>query len=119
MWTTALQDLRNHLSDGATDRYHFRKRCFGEIDGTNTRFKTFEFRRVTDFTQEEGVYINGVLQPASGVSSDSLIPGEFILQTAPSDGSIVEASYYTQWFLDSELEDFLKQSSRWLSLIHI
>jgi hypothetical protein len=114
MWTTATDDLRTLLSDGPTDRYYFRKRCFGEVTGLNVRYKTFEFRRVTDFTTSPGVYINGGLLPASGVSADSLLTGEFILVTPPIDGDVVEASYYTQWFLDSELNTFLVDSSRWL-----
>lgn len=113
-WINAKQSFRIYLSDGATDRYHFRKRCFGEVNGVNLRFKTFEFRRITDFTLTQGVYIDGVLQPISAIAADAPIPGEFILVSAPLDGSIVEASYYTQWFLDSELDDFLSQSSEWL-----
>jgi hypothetical protein len=113
-WITAKADIRIHLNDGPTDRYHFRKRCFGELNSVNTRFKTFEFRRITDLTKTQGVFINGVLQPLSAVSEDSVITGEFILTTPPQDGDIVEASYYTQWFLDAELENFLSQASRWL-----
>lgn len=114
-WTTAIQDLRILLSDGATDKYNFRKRCFGEINGTNTRFKTFDFRRITDFTVTDSVFLDGVLQPSSAIVADSPLTGEFILQNAPIDGSLVEASYYIQWFLDAELEQFVKDGSLWLS----
>jgi hypothetical protein len=113
MWLTGKQDLRIALSDGPTDRYHFRKRVFGELNGSNLRFKTFEFRRITDFTLSPGVFLNGVLLPVSSVSTDSILTGEFILTTPPIDGDVLEASYYTQWFLDAELDDFLVDSSRW------
>lgn len=113
MWLTAKQDLRIALSDGPTDRYHFRKRVFGELNGINTRYKTFEFRRITDFTLTQGVYLNGTLLPTLAVAADSVLPGEFLLNTPPNDGDIVEASYYTQWFLDAELDSFLTDASRW------
>lgn len=118
-WSTAVTDLRTLLSDGPTDRYNSRKRCFGEINGTNNLFRTFEFRRITDFTQAVlplGVYINGSAVPATGISADYPNTGEFVLSTGhiPIDGDIVEASYYNQWFLDSELTDFLNTASNWL-----
>lgn len=113
-WITAISDLRIELSDGSTDRYHFRKEVFGELNGNNLLFKTFEFRRTTDFTQESGVFLNGNLLPISGVSSDDLSTGVFILVEAPVDGDSLEASYYSQWFIDEELQEFLISSSRWL-----
>lgn len=119
-WLTAVSDLRTLLSDGPTDRYSSRKRCFGEVNGTNLIFKTFEFRRVTDFTTAsfpQGVYIDGTVVPASGVASDFTPTGEFVLTVGyvPQDGDIVEASYYSQWFIDSELSEFLTTASNWLS----
>lgn len=114
MWTTGIQKLRVILSDGPTDRYNFRKRCFGEINEINTRFKTFDFRRITDFSVQQGIFLDGVLQAVSAVSSDSPLTGEFILASAPADGSVLEASYYTQWFLDAELNEFLNDGVLWL-----
>lgn len=114
-WTTANQELRQLLRDGPTDRLRFRKRVFGEINGTNKLFKTFEFRRVTDLTTATlplGVYINGV-QGAS-VASDYPDVGAFELTTAPVDGDIVEASYYVQFFTDAEIDQFLNNGAKWL-----
>lgn len=113
MWLTGKQDLRIELSDGPTDRYHFRKRCFGETNGSNTRFKTFEFRRITDFTLTDGVFLNGNLLNNSDIAQDFVATGEFVLGFLAVDGDIIEASYYTQWFLDAELDNFLVDSSRW------
>lgn len=113
MWLSSKQDLRINLSDGPTDRYHFRKRVFGELNGTNLRFKTFDDRRITDFTLVPSVYLNGVLLSVTDITSDSLYTGEFLVLTPPVDGDILEASYYTQWFLDAELDDFLKQATLW------
>lgn len=91
------------------------------MNGSNIAFKTFEARRVTNFTTAAsgpgngGVFVSGVQIPASGVSADNPETGEFALVTAPVDnGTLVEASYYTQWFDDSELDTFLQVSSRWL-----
>lgn len=116
-WITAVSDLRTLLSDGPTDRYSSRKRCFGEVNGSNLMFRTFEFRRITNFTSAtlpQGVYIDGIIVPASGFSADYPDTGEFVFISAPSDGSEVEASYYSQWFLDTELQDFLSVASSWL-----
>lgn len=118
-WTSPEIDLRTLLSDGPTDKHRYRKRVFGEINGTNTSFKTFEFRRVTNFaaaTTPLGVWINGILQPPANISSDSVSTGDFYLVTAPADGSLVEASYYIQWFNDSEIDNFLRLASNWLNL---
>jgi len=114
-WTTSLADLRALLSDGASDKYRYRKRVINEVNGVNRVFKTFEFRRVTDFTSvtgDLGVYVNGAL---ATVSSDTVGNGEFVLATAPTDGSYVEATYYIQWFLDAELNQFLRSGSQFLN----
>lgn len=119
MWTTAVADLRVQLSDQPDDRYNSQKQCFGQVDGSNLTFRTFEFRRVTDFTTAAaplGVYLNGVRLDPSAIVVDYVNTGEFMLaaSAAPTGGQVVDASYYTQWFLDSELETFLVIASRWL-----
>jgi hypothetical protein len=111
--------LRQAISDGPEDKYCDQKKCFGKTNGSNLQFKTFEFRRVTNFTTATwplGVFINGVLQPASIVNEDDVDSGNFLLQSidAPADGTVVEASYYYQWFTDSELDQFLQNASNWL-----
>lgn len=118
-WTTALDDLRTLLSDGATDKLRYRKRVFGECNGVNTSFKTLEFRRITDFTVAVapfGIWISGALQLPATVSTDFTQSGDFVLATAPTDGQVVEASYYVQWFTDAEINQFLRLSSNWLSM---
>jgi hypothetical protein len=108
--------VRTHLSDGPTDKLSYRKRGIGIINGTNLRFKTFEYRRITDLstaTAPLGVFVNG--SPVS-VSSDDVVSGEFVLAVAPIDGDVVEASYYSQWFVDTEFNTFLKNAAQWSSL---
>lgn len=116
-WTNAVYVLRQKINDGPTDKLRALKKCFGNVDGVNASFKTFEFRRITDFTQPEypeGVYIDGAVQPASGVIQDFSDTGFFKMYVAPSANQIVEATYYIQWFLDQELDAFLKTSYNWL-----
>lgn len=115
-WTTSTSDLRVLLSDGPKDKYRYRKRVFGLVDGTNKTFQTFEFRRISNLVGAAaplGVYVNG---SAVTVSADSPEAGEFTLQAAPADGVLVEATYYIQWFLDTELDQFLKSATQWLGL---
>lgn len=119
-WTTASDELRSILSDGPTDKLRYRKYIIGIQDGTNTAFKTLEFRRVSDFkdpllTTTLGVFKNGVrLDPTTDISSDDLGSAEFILAAAPANSDKILCTYYIQWFLDSELNVFLQNSSRWL-----
>lgn len=118
-WTTAKADLRNLLSDGATDKLRYRKKILGRVDGVNTVFKTLEKRRLTNFKTETsanlGVFIEGVrLNEATEISADNAEVGEVTLVTAPTNGQFVEASYYLQWFLDAELDVFLLQAAQWL-----
>jgi hypothetical protein len=120
-WTTAVTDLRTLLSDGAKDRYAYRKKCFGSVDGTNAMFKTLEFRRVSDFTDANsasplGVYVSGVRVATADVSSDDIASGEFTLALPPTPDQSVEATYYYRWFIDTELETFLTAASEWLGL---
>jgi len=115
-WTTYIDDMRRLLSDGPKDRLRHRKRVFGQVDGSNVVFKTLEFRRITDFTTAgapEGVYVNGV---TATVTTDDTDSGEFVLDTAPVDGDVVEATYYTQWFTDAELTGFIDEAANWLKI---
>ena len=118
-WLNPETDLRTLLSDGPTDKYRFRKKVFGEVDNSNLHFKTFEFRRLSDFTTVAaplGVYVNGVLLNTTDIASDNNSTGDFFLVAPVATRAKVEASYYIQWFLDSEIQEFLRLSSNWLSL---
>lgn len=113
-WTTSLADLRALISDGALDKFNFRKPLFGDVDGSNKSFKTLEVRRITDFSAPPsaplGVFVNGTLQT---VTADLPVEGVLTLTTAPTNGQKIEASYYSQWFLDSELNVFLLSATGW------
>lgn len=121
-WPTAIADLRALLNDGATDKLRHRKAVFGEVNGTNVVFKTFEFRRITDFTTAVaplGVFIRKPdgSAPQATVSLDNVAVGEFTISSAaPLEGEKVECTYYSQWFLDPELTTFLRSASDWLGL---
>ena len=117
MWTNAILELRTKLNDRSTDKLRANKLCFGETDGTNKLFKTLEFRRVTDFTiasSPEGVYVDGVRVASSGIAVDLTGTGFFEFVNPPTSNSRIEATYFIQWFLDYELDEFLKTASRWL-----
>lgn len=122
-WTAAPTDLRNLISDGDTDRNAYRKKCFGYVDGMNTSYKTLEFRRVTDFSDDSssaaplGVYVSGVRVPYTSITSDDTPTGEFVLMTAPTGSQVIEASYYYRWFLDSEITLFLEAAAEWLTSV--
>lgn len=119
-YQTGVSDLRTLLSDQPNDKYNFLQRCFGQVDGVNATFKTFFRRRATNFTAPTGavgVYLSNALVPASGFVSDDVESGVFVLTAtfAPTQDKVVEASYYNQWFDDSELDTFLQVASRWIA----
>lgn len=117
-WATAVSDLRTKLSDNTKDRLRAFKRVFGDINGVNLVFKTFEFRRITDFTNATGflgIYKNGVRLANSEIASDDLETGYFSLVHAPVNGDVIEATYYSQYFLDTELASFLRLASNFIA----
>lgn len=116
-WPSVLSDLRTSLSDNETDKLEYRKRVLNTQDGTNTTFKTFEWRRLTDFTGTDnpagtGVFVNGSIVT---VIADNPSMGEFSLALAPSNTDTLEASYYSQWFLDNDLQLFINEAVQWLT----
>lgn len=120
-WTTSTDDLRLLLNDGPTDKIRAFKRVFGDVNGVNVRFKTYEFRRVTNFasiadSSPLGVYVNGVKIPATSIATDLPETGFFsvTVPAIPAAGAVVEATYYVQFFLDSELDGFLRIAANWL-----
>ena len=118
-WANPIGDLRTLLSDGPTDKLRAFKGVFGNLNGTNTLFKTFEFRRTTDFTQSVapfGIYLNGNLLASNQIASDDLATGYFTLRSAPNDSDEILTTYYIQWFLDTELDGFLVRASDWIGL---
>lgn len=111
--------LRFILGDSDKDKLAHRKKVYGKVNGTNKVFKTFEKRRITDFTQSslpqpQGVLVNGSRLTHTDVAWDDPLSGEFELVNAPAVNSVVEATYYIQDFLDSELEEFLANAALWL-----
>lgn len=112
---SAILELRSLLSDGPEDKLAHRKAVFGDINGSNKKFKTLEFRRVQTLVGAVaplGVYVNNV---SVSVAADDLPSGEFELTTAPTDGQEVRATYYYWWFNDAELAGFLLNAARFLS----
>lgn len=119
-WNTAVADLRFLLSDNETDKLGYRKAILGERNSVNLRYKTFEDRRVTNFKTDTnlslGVHVAGVRILNAAITSDDPSIGEVILTVAPANTQRVEATYYYQWYLDTELAVFLRQATQWLGL---
>ncbi len=116
---TAILALRTLIFDGPQDKYAFNKRVIGDIDGVNTSFKTFENRRITDFTSPSaplGVYVSGALVTATSDDLGDANTGAFTISPAPDPTlrAVVTATYYYHLFVDSELDTFLQNASTWL-----
>lgn len=115
-WADPTTDLRNLIGDGAKDKERKLKQLVGQVDGTNKTFFTFEKRFLTDFTAPatpEGAFVNSTLV---AVTSQDAPIGQVVLTVAPDPGDIVEATYYFQWFENSELETFLRSASNWIGI---
>lgn len=111
-WTTAKAELRKLISDDSTDKRTIKKECIGLVNGTNKQFITFDYRRTTDFTAVNpfplGVFVDGV---SVAVTLDDPASGVFELAVAPALNKKVEATYFSQWFLDANLDQYLKDSA--------
>lgn len=88
----------------------------GRQTGTNLVFKTEEKRRLTDFsapTAPQGVFLNG--SPVTGITDFPEV-GQFSFPVgnAPGINDTLEATYYTQWFIDSELDGFITEGVEWI-----
>jgi len=120
----AITALRTLIKDNPTDKLCSMKQVIGTVDGSNLIFKTFEYRRVTDFTTNPtpfplGVYKNGAaLDPATDITADDTDSGTFQIDVSvvPSNRDSIRATYYYQWFTDTELDEFLQNASTWLGL---
>lgn len=115
----AISALRNILLDGPKDKICANKKVLGICDGVNTVFKTFEYRRITDFTNPvfpEGIYQSGQPIDSGLVDSDDLASGIFVVNGSaiPDNRITMTATYYYQWFTDAELDSFLQNASTWL-----
>lgn len=111
-WTGYIDELRRIVSDGPTDKRTVLKKCIGRSDGTNKQFITFEVRRLTTFNPAPsfplGVYVDGV---SAAVAIDDPVSGIFELAVAPAANKSVEATYYSQWFTDSQITQFMTDAA--------
>ncbi len=123
-WLTtsaAWTSLRSILKDNPKDKICSTKAVLGEVNGQNLIFKTFEYRRLTDFTDNglafpEGLYLNGNRLSSTAVTADDTDSGAFQMVSALDDRDSLRATYYYHWFTDSELDSFLINASNWLGL---
>lgn len=116
---TAISSLRQMIYDGPTDKICANKKVLGVTDGINSIFKTFEFRRITDFSEAEfplGIFLKGVAIDTGLVVQDDLASGIFQLSgdAIPTNRDSLTASYYYQWFVDAELTTFMQNATTWL-----
>lgn len=119
---TAITALRNILFDGPKDKRANGKKVLGVIDGTNATFSTFEYRRTIPFTSATGTI--GVFKSGTNITSsvltDDTDSGIFTIASSAIPSAtgrdVLTASYYYQWFVDSELDQFLQNGSSWLGL---
>ena len=117
---SAITALRTLIKDNPQDKLCSTKAVIGEMNGTNSIFKTFEYRRVNSFASSagvvfpQGVYKNGTLLPSSGVTQDDPTSGAFQLAVVPVSRDSIRATYYYQWFTDPELDSFFQNASTWL-----
>jgi hypothetical protein len=98
----ALNSLRVKLGDTLTSKFEFRVDTYPTPDGLAKRFFTGRNQLmegsllvfVDDREQSQGITAN-------------FPQGTFEMADPPAVGAKLQASFYYQWFLDSELEEFL------------
>ena len=109
---SAVADLRRFVNDGPTDRPIKTKQVIGLVNGVNQEFLTFEDRIVVGTLR---VTVDFVPLAPAAVSLVDPVLGMFTLATAPVGGSVVRASYYFQYFLDSELQEAIQLATEQLT----
>lgn len=120
---TAILALRSLIFDGPTDKLCSMKKVLGPIDQVNTVFKTFEYRRINDFTTATspfGLFKNGSAVALISITADDTGSGTFMLDplyvASLTARDVLSATYYYQWFFDADLDVFLQNASTWLGL---
>jgi len=109
-YTNAILELRQMLSDTDQHKRSTRKKLIGNVDGSNLVFVTYDKRIVEDTFQ---AFVNGL--PVQAVITDP-VAGEVAFAVAPLQNSTVQASYYWQWWLDTELTTFLNKGAEAVGL---
>lgn len=104
-WTNAFTELREFLSDTKFNKRASGKQVKGQVNGMNQAFITYDKRFIEDTFE---VFVNDL--PAKFQIVDS-IAGTFTICPAPDVNSTVVASYYWQWWLDSELQTYLNKAA--------
>lgn len=106
-YTEGIVELRQLLSDDKTDKRASRKKVIGDIDGTNTHFRTYDKRIIADTFQ----VFSGDDEITDSASLDDAISGEFTLSSPPDKNTKLTASYYFHWWTDTELQNFLNKGA--------
>lgn len=111
--SSAVTSLRSLLGDNPGDKYEFKTDVFPTPDGVTTRFFVGQTRLAAGTLE---VYKNGVLIQAVSGSAVNVAKGEFTYETeeGPLRRGLLQASFYYQWFTDSDLEAFLTEAAQML-----
>lgn len=104
--TIARDELRAFLNDGTRDRPVKGKKLIGTVDGVNTEFFAYEERLVDD-----GSLVVTVDVSVAAATITDATRGVIALTTAPPKQSAVRGQYYFQFFLDSELDEALRNAA--------
>lgn len=104
-YTAAINELRQMLMDTEFNKASHHKRLIGAVDGTNTLFVTYD-KKLVERTVRIFVDLDEV--PFDIVD---VIAGEIQLGEAPAINSKVNYSAYWQFWLDTELKNFLNKGA--------
>lgn len=104
-WAKAVTEFRQMLFDTDTNKRSTRKKILGDINGTNTKFRTYDKRLVESSVE---VFQAGV---AISFSVDDAVAGELTITPAPEGNVKLEASYYWTWWTDAEVTTYLNKGA--------
>lgn len=106
LYVGALLDIRQMLADTADRKRATNKKLIGAIDGVNVNFVTYD-KRLFDTTL---VVYNPPNTPVGFTLNDS-VSGSITLDAPPLINTALTADYYYQFWLDSELINFLNKGA--------
>ena len=112
-YASAVLELRQLMSDSDMHKKSTKKKLIGKIDGNNVEFYTYDKRIVgstlelfvTDAANNEAQLLN------SEYSLEDPVKGFVKLEKALDPNSKITGNYYWQFWIDSELKNFLNKGA--------
>lgn len=104
--SAAIAQFRSIVGDGVSDHFVYKTKPYPSPDGLTKQFFAGHHRIVSSTLS---IFLQGASLAVSG--TPDYTGGYFTVTTAPSPSGNFQASYYYQWFTDTEIVSFLTSAA--------